>query len=89
MMNSLTCISFPSVDKCRFMDSKKRPLYLVFTNTDPEGPDIHIIFKNGDGKEMVKNATYTVDPLRLCYNVGYNITQVNVLMDLQCIVLAI
>ncbi|XP_052246481.1 phosphatidylinositol 4,5-bisphosphate 3-kinase catalytic subunit delta isoform-like isoform X2 [Dreissena polymorpha] len=37
-----------SVDKCRYMDSKKRPLYLVWTNHDVEGPEVHIIYKNGD-----------------------------------------
>ena len=32
------------------MDSKKRPLYLVWDNADENGPEIHIIYKNGDGK---------------------------------------
>ncbi|XP_066998274.1 phosphatidylinositol 4,5-bisphosphate 3-kinase catalytic subunit delta isoform [Anabrus simplex] len=35
-------------DKCRVMDSKMRPLWLVFENDDPYGDDIYIIFKNGD-----------------------------------------
>jgi phosphatidylinositol-4,5-bisphosphate 3-kinase len=30
------------------MDSKMRPLWIVFENDDPYGEDIYIIFKNGD-----------------------------------------
>jgi len=42
------------VSECRFFDSKMRPLLLVFENPDPSAivPDIHIIFKNGDGQSM-------------------------------------
>ncbi|WAR06098.1 PK3CA-like protein [Mya arenaria] len=36
------------LDQCKFMDSKKRPLYLVWTNADSEGQEIHIIYKSGD-----------------------------------------
>ena len=32
------------------MDSKKRPLYLVWSNHDEDASEIHIIYKNGDGK---------------------------------------
>ena len=32
------------------MDSKMRPLYLVFENTDELGDLVRIIFKNGDGE---------------------------------------
>lgn len=32
------------------MDSKKKPLWLVFENHDEEADDVLIIFKNGDGK---------------------------------------
>ena len=38
-----------SIDKCKFMDSKKRPLYLVWVDEE-EGTQNHIIYKNGDGK---------------------------------------
>jgi len=41
------------------MDSKKRPLYLVWSNTDPDGQEIHIIYKNGDGKLMFSSAVQT------------------------------
>lgn len=36
------------IEKCRVMDSKMRPLYLVMENDDPYGDDVYIIFKNGD-----------------------------------------
>lgn len=34
--------------KCKFMDSKKLPLWLVFENADPIGNDIYLMFKSGD-----------------------------------------
>jgi phosphatidylinositol-4,5-bisphosphate 3-kinase len=34
--------------KCRYMSSKKIPLWLVFNNADSEGTPIYIIFKAGD-----------------------------------------
>lgn len=36
------------IKKCRVMDSKMRPLWVVFENSDMYGDDIYIIFKNGD-----------------------------------------
>nr|XP_022907614.1 phosphatidylinositol 4,5-bisphosphate 3-kinase catalytic subunit delta isoform [Onthophagus taurus]XP_022907621.1 phosphatidylinositol 4,5-bisphosphate 3-kinase catalytic subunit delta isoform [Onthophagus taurus] len=36
------------VEKCRVMDSKMKPLWIVFENTDYNADDIYIIFKNGD-----------------------------------------
>lgn len=35
-------------DKCKVMDSKMRPLWIVYHNSDINGDDINIIFKNGD-----------------------------------------
>jgi len=32
------------------MDSKKKPLLLQWSNADEKGSNIHIIYKNGDGK---------------------------------------
>ena len=37
------------VNKCKYMDSKKKPLFLVFENADPGADDVYILFKNGDG----------------------------------------
>jgi hypothetical protein len=36
------------VEKCKYMDSKKLPLWLVFENADPNGDDYYVIFKSGD-----------------------------------------
>ncbi|CAH0555330.1 unnamed protein product [Brassicogethes aeneus] len=36
------------VEKCKFMDSKMRPLWIVFENCDKYGEDVYVIFKNGD-----------------------------------------
>lgn len=36
------------VDKCRVMDSKMRPLCLVFQNVDQYGDDVYLILKHGD-----------------------------------------
>ncbi|XP_050432835.1 phosphatidylinositol 4,5-bisphosphate 3-kinase catalytic subunit delta isoform [Adelges cooleyi] len=35
-------------EKCRVMDSKMKPLWIVFENDDAHGDDIYVIFKNGD-----------------------------------------
>ena len=36
------------IDKCKYMDSKKMPLWCVFENADPLGKSIYTIFKTGD-----------------------------------------
>jgi Phosphatidylinositol 3- and 4-kinase/Phosphoinositide 3-kinase family, accessory domain (PIK domain)/Phosphoinositide 3-kinase C2/PI3-kinase family, ras-binding domain len=36
------------VDKCRYMSSKKVPLWLVFRNAHPDGDNITVMFKSGD-----------------------------------------
>ncbi|KAJ1528067.1 hypothetical protein ONE63_007985 [Megalurothrips usitatus] len=36
------------IDKCKVMDSKMRPLWVVFENEDAYGEDVYVIFKNGD-----------------------------------------
>lgn len=36
-------------DKCKLMDSKMKPMWLVFSNEDIGAEDTHLIFKNGDG----------------------------------------
>jgi len=35
-------------EKCKYMDSKKLPLWLVFENADPNGKALFVIFKSGD-----------------------------------------
>ena len=49
--NLIEPLSFVSRAKsCKYMNSAKRPLWLVFENDDELGNDVLIIFKNGDGK---------------------------------------
>ncbi|XP_018318828.1 phosphatidylinositol 4,5-bisphosphate 3-kinase catalytic subunit delta isoform [Agrilus planipennis] len=36
------------IEKCKVMDSKMKPLWVVFENSDTFGDDIYFIFKNGD-----------------------------------------
>lgn len=36
------------ITKCKFMDSKMKPLWLVFENADKTAQDVYLIFKNGD-----------------------------------------
>lgn len=42
--------SFLSVEQCTFMDSKMKPLWIVFNNEETGGGGVGIIFKNGDGE---------------------------------------
>lgn len=44
---SFRCKSI-KVDRCKVMDSKMRPLWIVFENADMHGDDICVIYKNGD-----------------------------------------
>ena len=53
--NDVLGISFISfccfrVDKCKVMDSKMRPIWVVFQNEDANGDNVAEIFKNGDGE---------------------------------------
>lgn len=41
-----------SVDQCTFMDSKMKPLWIVFNNEETGGGGVGIIFKNGDGESL-------------------------------------
>lgn len=41
-------VFFDRTEKCRVMDSKMKPLWIVFENVDSHGDDIYVIFKNGD-----------------------------------------
>lgn len=36
------------LQKCKVMDSKMKPLWIVFQNSDVLGDEIYLIFKNGD-----------------------------------------
>ena len=41
-----------NVEKCRYMKSKKKPLWLVLKNADDNGEDIIVLFKAGDDLRM-------------------------------------
>lgn len=49
-------------EKCKVMDSKMRPLWFVYENTDMHGEDIYIIFKNGDD---LRQDMFTLQMLRI------------------------
>jgi phosphatidylinositol-4,5-bisphosphate 3-kinase len=48
--------------KCKYMDSKKLPLFLAFSNADPHGNPIYVIFKSGDD---LRQDMLTLQMLRL------------------------
>lgn len=55
VLSNLQCPLNPSlrchtlkVEKCKFMDSKMKPLWIVWKNDDVFGEDIYVIFKDGD-----------------------------------------
>lgn len=54
------------VEKCKYMSSKKKPLWLVFENADEGAEDVLIIFKNGDD---LRQDMLTLLSLRLMDNV--------------------
>ncbi|KAM9311387.1 phosphatidylinositol 3-kinase C2 domain-containing subunit gamma [Gastrophryne carolinensis] len=37
-----------SIERCSYFRSNTRPLKIAFLNADPEGPDVHVIYKAGD-----------------------------------------
>uniref|UniRef100_A0AAX7UZ73 phosphatidylinositol-4,5-bisphosphate 3-kinase n=1 Tax=Astatotilapia calliptera TaxID=8154 RepID=A0AAX7UZ73_ASTCA len=41
-------VFIPDVEKCRYMDSKMKPLWIVYNNKLLSGDTLGIIFKNGD-----------------------------------------
>lgn len=49
-------------DKCKVMDSKMRPLWVVFENVDSHGDDVYVIFKNGDD---LRQDMLTIQMLRI------------------------
>uniref|UniRef100_A0A8C4I7Z9 phosphatidylinositol-4,5-bisphosphate 3-kinase n=1 Tax=Dicentrarchus labrax TaxID=13489 RepID=A0A8C4I7Z9_DICLA len=47
-LNPSIVLSEICADKCRFMDSKMKPLWLLYKNPQAQGDMVGIIFKNGD-----------------------------------------
>jgi len=50
------------LNKCKYMDSKKLPLWLCFSNADPHGNSMYVIFKSGDD---LRQDMLTLQMLRL------------------------
>lgn len=48
-LNPVYMLGSIKINKCKFMDSKMKPLWLVFNNEDEDAADVYLIFKNGDG----------------------------------------
>uniref|UniRef100_A0A8C4WL05 phosphatidylinositol-4,5-bisphosphate 3-kinase n=1 Tax=Gopherus evgoodei TaxID=1825980 RepID=A0A8C4WL05_9SAUR len=47
-LNPTVILAEVCVDQCTFMDSKMKPLWIVFNNEEAGGRGVGIIFKNGD-----------------------------------------
>ncbi|XP_074916435.1 phosphatidylinositol 4,5-bisphosphate 3-kinase catalytic subunit delta isoform isoform X2 [Chelonoidis abingdonii] len=47
-LNPTIILAEVCVDQCTFMDSKMKPLWIVFNNEEADGRGVGIIFKNGD-----------------------------------------
>uniref|UniRef100_A0A4W3JS83 phosphatidylinositol-4,5-bisphosphate 3-kinase n=1 Tax=Callorhinchus milii TaxID=7868 RepID=A0A4W3JS83_CALMI len=47
-LNPSVILSKLNVDKCKFMDSKMKPLWILYNNKMSGGEPVGIIFKNGD-----------------------------------------
>jgi len=63
------------IDKCRVMESKKKPLWLVFEDADNEGKQITVMFKAGDDLRQdqltlqvlnVMNMLWKAEDMHLC-----------------------
>lgn len=57
------------VDKCKFMKSKKKPLWLVFVNADSLGENINVMFKKGDD---LRQDVITLQLMKIMNNLWFN-----------------
>jgi hypothetical protein len=68
--------------KCKTMKSKKRPLWLVFKNADPNGENIVIMFKKGDD---LRQDILTLQLFRVMNNLWFD-EKVNLKMTLYNVI---
>ena len=86
------------IEKCKYMDSKKLPLWLVINNSDPVGKPVYIIFKAGDDLRQdmltlqmmrIMDKLWKKNHLDLCMNVydcvstGNEIGMIEVVMNAE------
>lgn len=70
------------VEKCKTMKSKKKPLWLVFTNADENGQDIVVMFKKGDD---LRQDILTLQLFRIMHNLWFE-SKIKVKMSLYNVV---
>lgn len=44
------------VEKCKYMDSAQKPLWLVYVSADSSAPPLIVIFKDGDDVRQVRHS---------------------------------
>ena len=55
--NHFNVVYLCSSDKCKFMDSKMKPLWMVWGSQDPMGQDVLLLYKKGDGESYLLSTT--------------------------------
>jgi hypothetical protein len=68
--------------KCKTMKSKKRPLWLVFQNADPNGDNIVVMFKKGDD---LRQDILTLQLFRVMNNLWFD-EKINLKMSLYNVI---